>query len=110
MTKWDYCSTVIEITNEEREAQRSQDTRHHHHTWLKIQLIFYQFTILGTCCFKTSGASPGISEAHSEHGGQGETEEAHHSRLGGGGFNKTRNLFRGLPWAATRCIDLYIGP
>lgn len=97
LSKWDYCSTVIEITDEEREAQRSQDSCNHQHPWLKIRAHFYEFTILETCGFETSGISPGISETGpGQEGKERQEEAAGHSRLGGDRFNKQWNLLRRL--------------
>lgn len=79
-----------------KERQRSPDPCNLRLTWLKIRAHFYEFTLLETCWFETSGASPVISETGLRPRGQGETKEAGHSRLGGGRFNKQGNLLTRL--------------
>lgn len=59
------------------------------------------------CWFtSSSGASQMDSENDAICRGQGETEEAGHSGLVGGRFNKQGNLHRRLAWAAARLLVL----
>lgn len=102
LNKWDHCSAITEITDEEREAQRSPDPCNLRHTWLKIRAHFYEFTLLETCWFETSGDSPVISEKGPRPRGQEETKEVGHSRLGGGRFNKQGNLLTRLALGSCR--------
>lgn len=74
----------------------------------KSELIFCEFTILETCWFEPQALPQWyLKQALNIKGKERQNKEAGHSRLGGGSFNKAREL-RGLPWAAARRTDLYI--
>lgn len=85
---------IIEITDEKREAQGSQDTWDRHHKWFKIRDHFYEFSIL-EIWLETLGDSEVKSEtAHLPYmeGKKKLKKEAGHSRLLGGGLNQQGNL------------------